>query len=108
MAYVNGLNHHAHTTIGAHNTGTNHQLVTWSGIKAADNFSTGGTMAYSDYQCTVNGLNIEPHAIVSLEDRTDSGAGYIDLTFNTTLLDFALDQSDEVVLSGPTQAVTGA
>jgi len=110
MSYVDNMLHVPEFSISAIDTpGVGAQTVLWSGVLAADQFSTSanptliskGTMDKHDYNCTINGLNIEPSAITSLKDYVDFNNGYVELIFDTSALDFTVDAADEVVLAGP-------
>ena len=105
VSYVDNHNHFAHTSIAAPAQGN--QVVTFSGVNAASQFSTAGTMDPSDYTVTINGLNIEPLAVNSIVDRTTEGLKYIDVTLVVSELDFHCDHGagDEVCIHGPLDIV---
>jgi len=110
MSYVDNMLHQPEFSIGAEAGGA--QTVLWSGVLAADQFSTSanptlgskGTMNKHEYTCTINGLNIEPSAITSLKDYVNDNNGYVECVFDCAALDFIVDGADEVVLTGPMRA----
>jgi hypothetical protein len=112
MSYVDNMLHHPEFSIEAGVSAGSPQTILWSGVLAADQFSTSaaptilskGTMSKHEYTCTINGLNIEPSAITSLKDYVDFNNGYVELIFDTAALDFVVDVADEVVLAGPMRA----